>query len=200
LDCPATTIDSDISGEGREEERLPPFKPAIATGTTPRRLSAHDLMEDIEGAGEEGLGMEHGQRVHDFAEAHAEADGREPSSEDESRVMAFLDGLEGTLVPEENAHLPIETDHGRVLIAGIIDLIHLSDDAVEVIDYKTDRSRNGEPEYRKQLSVYYHVLRSVYPDRTVSISIYYTAEGELVHLEPLSRSELRRLVEKAIEE
>jgi len=32
----------------------------------------------------------------------------------------------------------------------------VEDSAVDVIDYKTDRERDSEEEYRKQLSAYYH--------------------------------------------
>lgn len=84
----------------------------------------------------------------------------------------------------------LDIDGQRVTISGIIDLVHVTSDAVEIIDYKTDRGRHTESEYHKQLSVYYQVASSQYPDRDVSISIFYTDTGQRVSLEPLSMTEL----------
>jgi peptide/nickel transport system substrate-binding protein len=67
-------------------------------------------------------------------------------------------------------------------------------DRVEIIDFKTDQRRNAEAEYEKQLSVYYHVLSSVYPDREVTVSLYYSADGDLVTVDPLSEATLADLV------
>jgi len=39
----------------------------------------------------------------------------------------------------------------QVTISGIVDLLHVTDDWVEIVDYKTDRGRHAEAEYRKQL-------------------------------------------------
>ena len=45
-----------------------------------------------------------------------------------------------------------------VTIFGIIDLVHETADRVGVVDYKADSTRCAQPEYRKQLSAYDHVL------------------------------------------
>jgi ATP-dependent helicase/nuclease subunit A len=197
LDTEPSTIIPDVAEQEQSTERWPEFEPNIATGGLPHRLSAHDIMDEIEGAGSEGLGMEHGQQVHDFAEQVAETGAGEPSSPDERRVKQFIEGLDGALIPEENAHLPLNTPGGRILLAGIIDLLHVTPDTVEVVDYKTDRSRSGQSEYQKQLSVYYHVLTSVYPDRQITLNIFYTAEGDLVEVDPLTEDELLELAIQA---
>jgi len=75
-----------------------------------------------------------------------------------------------------------------------VDLIHVTPDSVEIVDYKTDRGRHGEPEYRKQLSVYYHVAKSVYPDREISASIFYTDQDERQSIEPLTMAVLEDIV------
>lgn len=80
----------------------------------------------------------------------------------------------------------------------IIDLLHITTDRVHVIDYKTDLSRVAESEYRKQLSAYYHVLTSVYPHREIRLSVFYTADNELVSIEPLPNAELQRVTEQAL--
>jgi len=61
-------------------------------------------------------------------------------------------------------------------------------------DSKTDRGCHAEPEYRKQLSVYYHVVRAVYPDREVSATTLYAETGTLQAIDPLSADARRPLV------
>jgi ATP-dependent exoDNAse (exonuclease V) beta subunit len=90
--------------------------------------------------------------------------------------------------------LPLEVDGGRVTISGIADLVHITDDRIEIVDYKTDQTRRAHEEYRKQLSVYYHVLEAEFPDREVVPTILYTADDEHVVIEPLSIQELQSLV------
>lgn len=68
---------------------------------------------------------------------------------------------------------------------------------VEIVDYETDRGRHGEPEYRKQLSVYHHVASEVYPDREIGASILYTASGSRQRIEPLGVDELRELIRES---
>ncbi len=65
---------------------------------------------------------------------------------------------------------------------------------MDIIDFKTDRSRIAESEYRKQLSIYYHVLTEWFPERTVTASIFYTATDQQVEIDPLSKNELSDLV------
>lgn len=114
----------------------------------------------------------------------------DPGWEDKQHVMSFLDGLSGDLLVEEDAYLPLDVDGTRVMISGIIDLVHVRADRIEVVDYKTDRGRHAEAEYRKQLSVYDHVLRELYPEHEISASIFYTVDGVREEIDPLSRDDL----------
>jgi hypothetical protein len=50
-------------------------------------------------------------------------------------------------------------------------------------------------EYRKQLSVYYHVLDAWYTERDVELGLFYTAMEEWVTIEPLAEGELGSLLE-----
>jgi len=52
-----------------------------------------------------------------------------------------------------------------VTVSGIVDLVHETANRIEIIDYKTDQSRRAESDYRKQLSVYYHVISEWSPGR-----------------------------------
>ncbi|MFB6235770.1 MAG: UvrD-helicase domain-containing protein [Halopenitus sp.] len=161
-------------------------------GHTPHTLMRDDVFEDVEG----GRGPEFGTEVHDFAEAYALGEDVEiGDSDDKANVAAFLDGLDGELLVEEDAYLPLTVDGERVTISGVVDLVHVTPNRVEIVDYKTDLGRQAEPEYRKQLSVYFHVAREVYPDREIGASILYTASGSRQRIEPLGEDELRELVE-----
>jgi len=118
--------------------------------------------------------MEFGSQVHDFAEAYVLGEDIEPDSEDEANVKVLLDSMEGQTIAEEQAFLPVDVDGERVTISGIIDLLHITPDRIEIVDHKTDLDQHAESEYRKQLSVYYHIVSELYPDRTVTAEIFYT--------------------------
>ena len=158
---------------------------------TPHTLMDDEPFEDVT----DGRGTDFGTRVHDFAEAYARSEDVEPSDEagdeDEANVAALLDSLDGDLLVEEQVTLPLEVDGERVTISGTVDLLSVTPERVDVIDYKTDRGRHAEAEYRIQVSVYFHVVRSAYPDREVTVSLFYTETGERVEVTPLSTAALR---------
>jgi len=159
-------------------------------GYSPHSLMDDTVYEEVEG----GEGMEFGTRVHEFAERYCLGEEVDPRNNDERRVQSLLDSLSGELHPEENAYLPLDTEQGRVTLSGVIDLLHITPDTVDIIDYKTDRGRHAESEYRKQLSVYYHIITELYPERTIQPFIFYTQSGENVAIDPLSKSDLAALV------
>ena len=170
-------------------------------GHTPHSLMDDDVFEEIGEQMEDGVeaesdmrGMDFGSRVHEFAEAYALGDPVTPSNTHEQRVKDLIDGLDGTLHVEEPVTLPVEVDGTRVSIAGIIDLVHETPDEVEIVDYKTDSTRQAQPEYRKQLSVYYHVLSQWFADKNVTTSLFYTRDGDREYVEPLSLDTLREIV------
>ncbi|MFQ3295805.1 MAG: ATP-dependent helicase/nuclease subunit A [Natrialbaceae archaeon] len=169
--------------------------PEGPTGYSPHSLMDESVFDDSgELADPEGRGTDFGSEVHDFAEAYATDTDATPSNADERRIQAFLDRRDGEFIVEDNAILPLTIDGDRVAISGIVDLVHVRPEHVEIIDYKTDRSRRAHDEYRKQVSVYYHVLEAQYPDRELSASLFYTHDGEQVTIEPISMDELERIV------
>jgi superfamily I DNA/RNA helicase len=159
-------------------------------GQTPHTLMNDDVFEDVDG----GRGTEFGSQVHDFAEAYALGDAVTPRNADEEHAKRFLDQLEGELLIEEEVYLPVSVGDDRVTVSGIVDLVHVTSDQVEIVDYKTDRGQHAESEYRKQLSVYYHVVQEVYPDREVTASIFYTETGDRQQVDPLPIRGIQRLV------
>jgi len=194
LDPTAIDPTPEVAERGGTEQTR--FQVAIPDPVIPAGHSPHSLMDDTVFEGEGGdRGTEFGTEVHDFAEAYATGDAVTPDNDHEAHVKAFIDGLDGTLRVEEHAYLPVTVDGRQVSISGIIDLIHVTDAVVEVVDFKTDSTRRGAEEYRKQLSVYYHVLAARYPDHEVRCSIYWTADDALEAVDPLSIDALAALVD-----
>ncbi|KTG23166.1 hypothetical protein AUR66_16645 [Haloferax profundi] len=161
-------------------------------GHSPHTLMRDDVFEGVE----DGRGAEFGTRVHEFAEDYVLGDDVVPVNEDERHVKEFIDSLEGELRVEEDAYLPLTVDGEQVTISGVVDLVHIRPEVVEVVDFKTDLGRHAESEYRKQLSVYYHVLSEWFTDRDVTASIFYTADDERVDIVPLTGSNLSELIAK----
>ena len=159
--------------------------------------SPHSLMrDDVFGNNNGGRGTDFGTQVHEFAERYALGEPIEsPVEDDERHVKEFIDSLDGELCIEEDVYLPLTVDGKRVTIAGVIDLVHVLPETVEIVDYKTDRGQHAQSEYRKQVSVYYHVVRQRYPNREISTSILYTEDGAQVPIDPLSIDELVELTE-----
>ena len=178
----------------------PQFQIDIPTPDGPKGHTPHTLMrEEVFEEVEEGEGTDFGTKVHDFAEEYALGRSVEPENTDERHVQQFIDDLDGELLVEEDAYLPVTVDGEQVTVSGIVDLIHVTQSRVEIVDYKTDRSRHAESEYRKQLSVYFHVTQAYYPDREISPAIFYTESGTLQPVEPLSLDHLRQIIREADE-
>jgi ATP-dependent exoDNAse (exonuclease V) beta subunit len=159
-------------------------------GHSPHTLMRDDVFEDVD----DGRGTAFGTQTHEFAERYVLEGDIEPSNDDERHIKSFIDSFDGELRVEEDAYLPLTIDGEQVTISGIVDLVHLRPDAVEIIDFKTDLGRHAEDEYRKQLSVYYHVLNEWFSSREVTAGIFYTAQGVRVDIDPLSKADLVALI------
>ncbi|MFB6109917.1 MAG: UvrD-helicase domain-containing protein [Halodesulfurarchaeum sp.] len=174
---------------------------AVSPPDGPVGLTPHDLMDDaefsasdtVEAVGGTG-GTDFGSRVHEFAERYARGEAGEPDGDHERTVRQFIDSLDGELFVEAQATLPLAIDDQQVTISGVIDLVHVTPERVEIVDYKTDRTRRAVSEYAIQVSVYYHVLDAAYPRRSVDAALYFTADGERVPIDPVPVSRLRDLV------
>jgi Superfamily I DNA and RNA helicases len=192
----AAEIDPNIDPRSVSTPTTDEFSITLPDVDQPVRLSVHDIMDDsIYEDVEEGRGTEFGDQVHNFAEEYAEGDSVTPQSADEERVAALIDTLSGELTTEITAILPLDVTP-QITLVGIVDLLVEGEDTIEIIDYKTDQSRHAEPEYRKQLSVYYHISQEWHPDREINASIFYTADDERVEIDPLDLAVLREMAEK----
>jgi ATP-dependent exoDNAse (exonuclease V) beta subunit len=205
LPCPtreATTNVEPVDSSTTAQTQLPfsIVTPDGPTGHTPHTLMDSDAFaadDDLDPESVEFRGRDFGSRVHDFAEAYALGEDVSPTADDtpdEQHIKTLLDSLTGDLHVEERVVLPLDVDGARVTISGIVDLVHETPTEIEIIDYKTDRTKRGHPEYRKQLSAYYHVLSACFPDKNVTASLFYTANGEREAIDPLSQEQLRDLI------
>ncbi|WP_277555885.1 UvrD-helicase domain-containing protein [Halobaculum limi] len=182
----------DITESTQTDLQISVPRPDGPVGHSPHTLMRDDVFEDVD----DGRGTAFGTQTHEFAEQYVLEGDVEPSNDDEHNLKSFLDSLEGELRVEEDAYLPLTVDGEQVTISGIVDLVHIRPDTVEIIDFKTDLGRHAESEYRKQLSVYYHVLAEWFPERDVTAGIFYTASGDRIDIDPLSLSNLAELVEE----
>ena len=151
-------------------------------------LSAHDLIKHT--PDEHGKGKEFGEKIHFIAERLALGEDVDETIAEKKLIKEFIGNLKAKeLKPEMECALLIND----ALVRGIIDLVAVFDDRIEIIDYKTDASRLNHEEYIKQISVYYHAVSEFYK-LPVKCKIYYTSQNEVVEINPKSKDELNTLV------
>ncbi|WP_123623314.1 exodeoxyribonuclease V subunit beta [Halorubrum sp. CSM-61] len=190
------TVDPDLSSFSAVDNESSPFTVDIPDPDGPASYSPHTFIDDAVFEGDTGgRGIEFGSEVHEFAERYVLGEAVDTGDNpDKENVKEFLDSLDGKRKAEIDAFLPLTVDDKEVTIGGIIDLLHITPDRVDIIDYKTDLTTHAEDEYEKQLSIYYHVVADQYPDRSVTASIFYTNDGDRRGITHLSKSELKDLV------
>jgi len=189
-------VDPDLSAFDPEDGEHSPYTVDVPEPDGPASYSPHTFIDDAVFEGNTGgRGIEFGSDVHEFAERYVLGEAVETGDNpDKKNVKALIDSLDGETTAEIDAFLPLTVDGEKVTIGGIIDLLHVTSDRVEIVDYKTDLTTHAEDEYQKQLSIYYHVVADQYPERSVTASIFYTDDGNRSKITPLSRADLRELV------
>ena len=90
--------------------------------------------------------------------------------------------------PGSLAEAPLSAVVDGMVVAGIVDRLRVTDDAVTVIDYKTGRhvpeSAGGvQPAYLRQMAAYRDALRVIFPGRRVEAALLYTAAPRLIVLD-----------------
>lgn len=139
------------------------------------KKSPHDEMEMNEDT--LGRGPEFGTKVHDFAEKYAKGKDVKPSNEDEENVKEFIDSLDGELRTEVPIKIPERGEDRKILYRGKIDLLHIADDIVEIIDWKTDLTKENHEEYEKQLGIYEKGIKRIFSEKELKVQIFYTVES-----------------------
>lgn len=108
-------------------------------------------------------------------------------------VLAVIDAPEfaSVFAPDALAEAPLAAVVDGVVVAGTVDRLLISDDAVLAIDYKTGRrapASLGEvsPSHVAQMAAYIHALRVIFPDHQVSGGLLYTSAPRLIMLDAAS--------------
>lgn len=153
-----------------------------------RSHSVHELMTFKEG--QKGRGIEFGNKIHHLAFRYSQG---LPISmvetkykQDFENVKNYIDSLNGEILSEIDCALPL----GKFLIKGIIDLVVINENDITIVDWKTDLVKDNLGEYKKQLSIYYHVLRKVYIGFEVKCVIFWTHSGEVEEVNVVDENEL----------
>ncbi len=160
---------SEVEVEDRKAEELEIDEPEEKK---PVKRSVHSVMDLNQNT--EGRGKEFGVKVHKFAEQYANGEDIEPRNKDEENVKEFIDSLEGELKTETPIKVPREEDGRKVVYHGVIDLLHITDEKVDIIDWKTDLTRANEEEYQKQLEIYEKGVEEMF-DKETEKNVFYTS-------------------------
>ena len=163
--------ETNIETENKEELQVEkPMQKA------PVKRSVHATMDLDETA--KGRGPEYGTKVHEFAEKYAKNPQIEPSDEikeDAEKVMKVIDNLDGELRTEVPIKVPVQEDGRKKVYHGKIDLLHTTDDKVQIIDWKTDLTKENHEEYQKQLKIYEKGIKEIFEDKEAEKMIFYTS-------------------------
>lgn len=105
-------------------------------------------------------------------------------------VLAVLDDPAHAALfgPGSLAEVPLSAVVDGVVVAGIVDRLCVTDDAVTVIDYKTGRhvpdgAAGVAPAYLRQMAAYRAALGVIFPARRVEAALLYTAAPRLIALD-----------------
>jgi ATP-dependent helicase/nuclease subunit A len=105
-------------------------------------------------------------------------------------VLAILDDPAHAALfgPDSLAEVPLSAVIEGVVVAGIVDRLRVTDDAVTVIDYKTGRRIPGSasdvaPAYLRQMAAYRDALAVIFPGRRVETALLYTAGPRFIALD-----------------
>ena len=167
-------------------------------------LAVHDIMLskgehnlDADTGEVSGKGKKHGTEIHE--RAHAMATGHE--IDDERPEISVIRGILSAasdadlIYPEMECSLPFNDLH--VTLKGIIDLLVVRPDVIEIHDYKTDANTLYESEYRVQLSVYAHAASEVY-GRPAKCFIDYVSQRKTAEFEPLPKEIIGERIQRYI--
>jgi ATP-dependent helicase/nuclease subunit A len=77
------------------------------------------------------------------------------------------------------AEVPLVGRLGATVVAGQVDRLAVTDDAVLIVDYKTNRPppprvEDVAPVYLRQLATYRDLMRRIYPNRAVRAALLWT--------------------------
>ncbi|HAF40399.1 MAG TPA: double-strand break repair helicase AddA [Sphingobium sp.] len=91
--------------------------------------------------------------------------------------------------PDALAEAPIAAVVGEAVIAGTVDRLHIGDDHVQLVDFKTGRIVPQSPDdaplaHVRQMAAYVAALEVIFPGRTIKAGLLYTSGPHLLTLPP----------------
>lgn len=105
-------------------------------------------------------------------------------------VLVVLDDPAHTALfgPGSLAEVPLSAVVDGAVVAGIVDRLLVTDDAVTVIDYKTGRhvptsAGDVAPAYLRQMAAYRDALAVIFPGRRIAAALLFTAGPKLILLD-----------------
>ena len=112
------------------------------------------------------------------------------SDEIAAEVLAVLDDARFAALfgPSSRAEVPLVGVVDGAVVAGQVDRLVVSDDAVMVVDFKTnrpppERAADIPPAYRAQMAAYRAVLALIYPGKPIRCALLWTDGPRLVELD-----------------
>lgn len=181
--------------------------PPEITAFSSRRinLGVHDIMRSIGSFRPDsdtdefsGKGKEYGNEIHELA--HALALGYQVEDE-RPEIPVIRDILSSVsdadlVLPEEECSLPF--NDLNVTLKGIIDLLVVYPDIIEIHDYKTDIDTSYEEEYRIQLSVYAYAA-SEYFGKPARCILDYVSLERTIDFEPVPKAYIAERIQEYID-
>ena len=171
--------------------------PAIGKYTPRRRmLGVHDIMDVRFGKGSDeicGKGPEYGTMIHEDARLMQLGRAPKEARPEHAEIRRVLDGVKDAdlVFSEVECILPVEGTN--VSLKGVIDLVAVYPDWVEIHDYKTDAMRTPEVEreYMLQLSVYAYAAMGYYGKEKAVCVLDYVSLKDEYRFEPVRKAVIR---------
>jgi ATP-dependent helicase/nuclease subunit A len=120
--------------------------------------------------------------------AHGLDEAAQASLADEVGAVLAHPDFATVFAPGSRAEVPVVGRIGATLVAGQVDRLAVADDAVWVVDYKTDRpppvrASDAPPAYLAQLAAYVAVISRLFPERRVRAALLWTETPRLMELQ-----------------
>ncbi|OUJ18429.1 ATP-dependent exoDNAse beta subunit RecB [Methanonatronarchaeum thermophilum] len=185
----------DIKPNPKPKTQKTQFKTQPTKQKTPIKLPITTIIEKTKSKGQ---GTKHGIELHKYAEKYIKNIKVKPKNQDQKNVKKYIDQLTGTKIPEQKCTHPINIKNQKIILKGKIDLIHKTNNKIEIIDYKTEKSKKTKKPYQTQLSLYYHTLKQIYPNKKITPKIYYTQTNQEHKIKPQTKTTLKNKITKTL--
>ena len=194
---PDVEYDPDVLREQLIEKPAVPVYPARR-----QKIGVHEILNfnDEDGTSNSlgsdevgGKGMEYGTEIHKIAELLEKGKPVDESYPEVEQIRKVLTSVSDADIRYTEIECGLPIDDLNVTLRGVIDLLVLYPDRIEVHDYKTDVSDRFESEYIMQLSIYAHAVQGFY-NKPVDCYIDYVSRGIFKRIEPLDMSLVKKRV------